>query len=48
MMTALSVIYAPNKDSPQFFQEKIKDVSMKSENVIMIGDFDTVLNNVMD
>ena len=37
-------IYAPNKDSPMFFENKIKEGFKMNANLVVIGDFNTVLD----
>ena len=41
-------IYAPNKDSPVFFQNKFLEAQQQNEQVVIIGDFNTVLNTELD
>ena len=41
-------IYGPNKDNPQFFVDVIKLVSELSAEIIIIGDFNVVMNVQMD
>ena len=44
----VTVIYAPNKDSPTFFQEKIIRAHNWCEKMIVIGDFNLTLNTELD
>ena len=44
----LTNIYAPNKDSPGFFQEVFRESAILSEKLIVCGDFNTVLDNNLD
>ena len=41
-------IYAPNKDTPQFFREIDETLLNRGENKIIIGDFNLVLNEELD
>ena len=45
--TVLCNIYAPNSDSPNFFAQ-IFDKMNESPNKIVVGDFNTVLNTMLD
>ena len=44
----ISIIYAPNKDSPSFFEDVIKTCCAKCDKYIIIGDFNTALNPELD
>ena len=44
----LSNIYAPNKDSPQFFQDIFLKSFELSEKMVIVGDYNTVLNVELD
>ena len=44
----LSVIYAPNTDSPAFFDEVFHSAFNKSSRVVIIGDFNTVMDTSID
>ena len=41
-------IYTPNDDNPHFFNEVLKELSEMTENIIIVGDFNLVLNPCMD
>ena len=41
-------LYAPNKDSPGFFDEAIKKCMLCKEKAVIVGDFNTVLNAEID
>ena len=41
-------LYAPNKDSPAFFEEKIRSAHQKGHQVLIIGDYNTTLNDQID
>ena len=41
-------IYAPNLDKPSFFDETFKIVTQSSENIILIGDFNLVMDTGRD
>ena len=41
-------LYGPNKDSPEFFYTKINKVYELCERVVVIGDFNTVMNQSLD
>ena len=45
---ALATIYGPNDDSPEFFTEKIEKTHMISDKMVIIGDFNAVVNNDKD
>ena len=44
----LVAIYAPNQDTPQYFQHIAQMLKLRSENKIIIGDFNCVLNVDLD
>ena len=44
----LTNIYAPNRDSPTFFEEAIRQMFNISEKMIIIGDYNTVMDPDMD
>ena len=46
--TCLISIYAPNKDNPGFFDQVINLATSKCDKVIIVGDFNTVLNCNLD
>ena len=48
MSFCLSVIYGPNVDSPGFFDSTIKEAMETDSNVIVIGDYNTVLDQSLD
>ena len=41
-------LYAPNKDTPEFFRTIEHEIECRSENRIIMGDFNLVLNESMD
>ena len=41
-------IYAPNKDSPKFFEDNFRKIQEVSEKSVVIGDFNTVLDAKYD
>ena len=41
-------IYGPNDDSPMYFDKLIKDCYTRCENLVIIGDFNTVMNHTRD
>ena len=41
-------IYAPNEDSPSFFEEINKTMAISTNNIIIIGDFNLVMNTAVD
>ena len=45
---ALTNIYAPNKDSPGFYEEKINYTVAMHERAIIVGDFNTVIDPTID
>ena len=47
--TCIMNVYGPNKDSPMFYQEKINKLyATSSESIIVIGDFNVVMNHNLD
>ena len=47
-MLAICAIYAPNKDSPQFFTDLLIKTHEMTEAMLVIGDFNTVLDTTLD
>ena len=45
---SLGNIYAPNEDKPEFFLENLDNLFNYGENLIMVGDFNTVINTQLD
>ena len=45
---ALMVIYAPNKDSPYFFERIFEQMLSKSDKIVVVGDFNVVMNPELD
>ena len=45
---SIANIYAPNTDNPTFFQEVIRETYNRSENVVIVGDFNTVIQPKLD
>ena len=41
-------IYAPNEDNPSFFERIFKENSRNADSLIVIGDFNLVMNTSMD
>ena len=41
-------VYGPNRDSPMFFENVIKTSFEQDPNLIVVGDFNTVLNTAID
>ena len=41
-------IYAPNRDTPLFFERVFDTVFLESERMIVVGDYNTVLNPALD
>ena len=48
MLVTICGVYAPNNDSPAFFQDIRKMLSKGSEHKILIGDFNLVMNPQID
>lgn len=45
----LATLYAPNKDSPEFFLEFFKQIeTLTNKNVLLAGDFNLVINSTKD
>ena len=44
----ITTIYAPNSDCPSFFEEIINKIHNTCEKVILVGDYNTVLNSQLD
>ena len=44
----IAAIYAPNEDSPKFFQEIATELRKRSEHKIVVGDFNLVLDVELD
>ena len=41
-------VYGPNSDSPEFFDNKIKSVHCYCEKLVVVGDFNTVMDHYLD
>ena len=44
----ITSIYAPNKDSPMFFENVIKDTFERNPELVIVGDFNTTMSNDVD